>query len=72
MPWLYSFEMNTREIILFFDFSNKKQCTQLFRNFNVFSRDIYIYIYIYSCGKAVLNSVIEYKFFKYIYIESSV
>lgn len=60
--------MNTTEIILFFDFSNKKQCTQSFRNFNVFSRYIYIYIYIYSCGKAVLNSVIEYKFFKYIYI----
>ena len=33
----------------------------------MFSLEIYIK-YIYSCGKAVLNSVIEYKFFKYIYI----
>ena len=66
MPWLYSFEMNTREIILFFDFSNKKNALN-YLEILMFSLEIYIK-YIYSCGKAVLNSVIEYKFFKYIYI----
>ena len=42
--------MNTRDIITFFDFSNKKQCTQSFIKLNLFPRykDIYIYIYIFN------------------------
>ena len=47
MLQLYSFEMNTRDIVTFFDYSNKKQCTQSLKKFHFFPRYIYIYIYIY-------------------------
>ena len=55
--------MNTRDNILFFDFSDKERCTQSLGKFNKFPRYIYIYIYIdidididmhiFSCGKAM-------------------